>query len=120
MIHNYEGFEQTLAGSELVPVLVVRVPVMSAEQKAGLRAEIASSILDGLLLLEDGLAYQVVDLPLPREWTPLLQEEPEPEPPRPTGGMRRRSGRSWSGSGDTGRSAGWAASRPWPRRAGRV
>ena len=59
MIHNYEGFEQTLAGSELVPVLVVRVPVMSAEQKAGLRAEIASSILDGLLLLEDGLAYQV-------------------------------------------------------------
>ena len=41
MIHNYEGFEQTLAGSELVPVLVVRVPVMSAEQKAGLRAEIA-------------------------------------------------------------------------------
>ena len=67
MIHNYEGFEQTLAGSELVPVLVVRVPVMSAEQKAGLRAEIASSILDGLLLLEDGLAYQVVDLPLPRE-----------------------------------------------------
>ena len=70
MIHNYEGFEQTLAGSELVPVLVVRVPVMSAEQKAGLRAEIASSILDGLLLLEDGLAYQVVDLPLPREWTP--------------------------------------------------
>ena len=85
MIHNYEGFEQTLAGSELVPVLVVRVPVMSAEQKAGLRAEIASSILDGLLLLEDGLAYQVVDLPLPRVWTPLLQEEPEPEPPRPTG-----------------------------------
>ena len=61
MIHNYEGFEQTLAGSELVPVLVVRVPVMSAEQKP------------------------VVDLPLPREWTPLLQEEPEPEPPRPTG-----------------------------------
>ena len=60
MIHNYEGFEQTLAGPELVPVLVVRVPVMSAEQK-------------------------VVDLPLPREWTPLLQEEPEPEPPRPTG-----------------------------------
>ena len=27
----------------------------------------------------------MVDLPLPREWTPLLQEEPEPEPPRPTG-----------------------------------
>ena len=85
MIHSYEGFERTLAGPELVPVLVVRVPVMSAEQKAGLRAEIASSILDGLLLLEDGLAYQVVDLPLPREWTPLLQEELEPEPPRPTG-----------------------------------
>ena len=51
MIHCYEGFERTPAGPELVPVLVVRVPVMSAEQKAGLRAEIASSILDGLLLL---------------------------------------------------------------------
>ena len=67
-------------------MLVVRVPVMSAEQKAGLRAEIASSILDGLLLMEDGLNYKVVDLPLPRAWTPLLQEDvPEPEPPRPTG-----------------------------------
>ena len=86
MIHCYEGFERTPAEPELVPVLVVRVPVMSAEQKAGLRAEIASSILDGLLLLEDGLNYKVVDLPLPRAWTPLLQEDvPEPEPPRPTG-----------------------------------
>lgn len=55
MIHSYEGVERTPAWTELVPVLVVRVPVMSAEQKAGLRAEIASSILDGLLLLEDGL-----------------------------------------------------------------
>lgn len=86
MIHSYDGFERTPAWTELVPVLVVRVPVMSAEQKAGLRAEIASSILDGLLLLEDGLNYEVVDLPLPRAWTPLLQEDvPEPEPPRPTG-----------------------------------
>ena len=86
MIHSYEGVERTPAWTELVPVLVVRVPVMSAEQKAGLRAEIASSILDGLLLLEDGLNYEVVDLPLPRAWTPLLQEDvPEPEPPRPTG-----------------------------------
>ena len=75
MIHCYEGFERTPAGPELVPVLVVRVPVMSAEQKAGLRAEIASSILDGLLLMEDGLNYKVVDLPLPRAWTPLLQED---------------------------------------------
>ena len=86
MIHSYEGVERTPAWTELVPVLVVRVPVMSAEQKAGLRAEIASSILDGLLLLEDGLNYKVVDLPLPRAWTPLLQEDvPESEPPRPTG-----------------------------------
>ena len=118
MIHCYEGFERTPAGPELVPVLVVRVPVMSAEQKAGLRAEIASSILDGLLLMEDGLNYKVVDLPLPRAWTPLLQEDvPEPGPPA---GTRRRSGRSWSGSGGTGGSMGWAASGPWPGRAGRV
>ena len=120
MIHNYEGFEQTLAGSELVPVLVVRVPVMSAEQKAGLRAEIASSILDSLLLLEDGLAYQVVDLPTARSGHRCFRRSQSPSRQGPPGGMRRRSGRSWSGSGDTGRSAGWAASRPWPRRAGRV
>lgn len=43
MLHSNEGFERTPAWTELVPVLVVRVPVMSAEQKAGLRAEIASS-----------------------------------------------------------------------------
>ena len=86
MIHSYKEVERTPAAPELVPVLVVRVPVMSAEHKARLRAEIASSVLDGLLLLEDGLAYQVVDLPLPRVWTPLLQEaDPEPEPPQPTG-----------------------------------
>lgn len=86
MIHSYEGFERPAAEPELVPVLVVRVPVMAAEDKVKLRAEIASSILDGLLLLEDGLTYQVADLPLPRAWTPLLQEDaPEPEPPRPTG-----------------------------------
>lgn len=84
MIHSYEGVERTPAGPELVPVLVVRVPVMSAETKAKLRAEIASSILEGLLLLEDGLAYEVVNLPLPRPWTPLIQAD-TPEPPRPTG-----------------------------------
>ena len=32
MIHSDEGFERTPAWTELVPVLVVRVPVMSAEQ----------------------------------------------------------------------------------------
>lgn len=86
MIHSYEGFERPAAEPELVPVLVVRVPVMAAEDKVKLRAEIASSILDGLLLLEDGLTYQVADLPLTRAWTPLLQEDaPETEPPRPTG-----------------------------------
>ena len=86
MIHSYEGFERTPAMQELVPVLVVRVPVMAAAAKEQLRAEIASSVLDGLLLLEDGLAYEVGDLPLPRAWTPLFQEkDPEPEPPRPTG-----------------------------------
>ena len=86
MIHRYEGFERTPVAPELVPVLVVRVPVMSAEDKLALREGIASSIVDGLLLLEDGLVYEVVDLPLPRAWTPLFQEDtPEPEPPKPTG-----------------------------------
>ncbi len=92
MIHNYEGFEQTLAGSELVPVLVVRVPVMSAEQKAGLRREIASSILDGLLLLEDGLAYQVVDSHCPGSGHRCFRRSQSPSRQGPPGGMRRRSG----------------------------
>lgn len=121
MIHCYEGFERTPAGPELVPVLVVRVPVMSAEQKAGLRAEIASSILDGLLLLEDGLNYKVVDLPLPGRGRRCSRRTcRSPSRPGPPAGTRRRSGRSWSGSGGTGGSTGWAASGPWPGRAGRV
>ena len=63
----------------MVPVMVIRVPAMSAERKDKLKAEIESGILDGLLLLEDSLSYEVVDLPLPRAWTPELRELP-PEP----------------------------------------
>lgn len=63
----------------LVPVMVVRVPVMLAADKDALRKQIVSGIFDGLLLLEDGLSYEVVDLPLPRAWTPELRE-PEPPP----------------------------------------
>ena len=63
----------------LVPVMVVRVPVMPSEAKDQLRDEIISGIFDGLLLLEDGLPYEVVELPLPRAWTPELRE-PEPPP----------------------------------------
>lgn len=83
-MNQYENSVHTQDGPKLTPVLVVRVPVMSAETKAKLRAEIASSILEGLLLLEDGLAYEVVDLPLPRPWTPLIPAD-TPEPPQPTG-----------------------------------
>lgn len=65
----------------LVPVMVVRVPVMPMEAKAKLPKEIISSIFDGLLLLEDCLSYEVVSLPLPRAWTPeLLEPEAPPEP----------------------------------------
>lgn len=63
----------------MVPVMVVRVPVMPRADKDQLRDEIMSGIFDGLLLLEDGLSYEVVDLPLPRAWTPELRE-PEPPP----------------------------------------
>ena len=65
----------------MVPVMVVRVPVMSVVAKNRLREEIKAAICDGLLLLEDGLSYEVVDLPLPRAWTPeLLEPEPPPGP----------------------------------------
>lgn len=63
----------------MTPVMVVRVPVMPETEKSRLREEIISSIFDGLLLLEDGLSYEVVDLPVPRAWTPELRE-PEPPP----------------------------------------
>lgn len=63
----------------MMPVMVVRVPVMPEKEKSRLREEIMSSIFDGLLLLEDGLSYEVVDLPVPRSWTPELRE-PEPPP----------------------------------------
>lgn len=63
----------------MTPVMVVRVPVMPETEKSRLREQIMSSIFDGLLLLEDGLSYEVVDLPVPRAWTPELRE-PEPPP----------------------------------------
>lgn len=72
----------------MVPVMVVRVPVMPRADKDQLRDEIMSSIFDGLLLLEDGLSYEVVDLPLPRAWTPELRE-PEP-PPGPSPEAREK------------------------------
>ena len=65
--------------TDMTPVMVVRVPVMSAEAKASLREEIKAAIRDGLLLLEDGLNYEVVDLPMPRDWA-LELREPEPPP----------------------------------------
>lgn len=72
----------------MTPVIVVRVPVMPRADKDQLRDEIMSGILDGLLLLEDGLSYEVVDLPLPRAWTPELRE-PEP-PPGPSPEAREK------------------------------
>ncbi|WP_130869203.1 hypothetical protein [Intestinimonas massiliensis (ex Afouda et al. 2020)] len=74
--------------SSMVPVMVVRVPVMPRADKDQLRDEIISGILDGLLLLEDGLPYEVVELPLPRAWTPELRE-PEP-PPGPSPEAREK------------------------------
>ena len=73
----------------MVPVMVVRVPVMTMDEKAKLRKEIISSIFDGLLLLEDGLSYEVVDLPLPRAWTPELREPEPPTGPSPEATEKR-------------------------------
>lgn len=73
----------------MTPVMVVRVPVMPVEEKSKLRDRIIAGILDGLLLLEDGLSYEVVDLPLPRVWTPELQEEEQPPGPKPEAKEKR-------------------------------
>ena len=56
----------------VAPVLVVRVPVMEAEERARLRAELAESIREGVMLLDLTMKYEVVDLPLPRPWPPVL------------------------------------------------
>ena len=66
---------------DMVPVMVVQIPVMSVEDKNRLREEIKAAICNGLLLLEDGLSYEVVDLPVPRAWTPELREPELPPGP---------------------------------------
>lgn len=48
----------------LIPVMIVRIPVMREAEKDKLREKIVSGILDGVLLIEDGLSYEVVDLPM--------------------------------------------------------
>ncbi len=106
-----------MKNSELVPVMLVRVPEISAEARTKLKAEIESSIYDGVLLLDESLSYEVVELPLPRD-SPVELLEPESRPPRsPTAGMQRRSGRSLTASMPTARAQGWAALSRWPRLA---
>ena len=61
----------------VAPVLVVRVPVMEAEERARLRAELAESIREGVMLLDLSMKYEVVDLPLPRPWPPVLVQGEE-------------------------------------------
>ena len=73
----------------MTPVMVVRVPVMPETEKSRLREEIMSSIFDGLLLLEDGLSYEIVDLPVPRAWTPELRELEPPPGPHPEATEKR-------------------------------
>ena len=70
-----------MKNSELVPVMLVRVPDMPAETRARLKAEIELSIYDGVLLLDESLPYEVVELPLPRD-SPVELLEPESGPPK--------------------------------------
>ncbi len=114
MIHNYEGLSRRWPGRAGPGAVAAGAGDERGPEGRAPGGRIASSILDGLLLLEDGLAYQVVDLPLPREWTPLLQEGQSPSrqgPPERNAAEKREI---LERLGDTGRSAGWAASRPWP------
>ena len=59
-------------GVPVAPVLVVRVSDLPAEERARLRAELAESIREGVMLLDMTMKYEVVDLPLPRPWPPVL------------------------------------------------
>ena len=61
----------------MAPVLVVRVPELPAEERARLRAELAESIREGVMLLDLSMRYEVVDLPLPRPWPPVLVQGEE-------------------------------------------
>ena len=61
----------------MAPVLVVRVPELPAEERARLRAELAESIREGVMLLDLTMKYEVVDLPLPRPWPPVLVQGEE-------------------------------------------
>ena len=56
----------------MAPVLVVRAPELTAEERTRLRAELAESIREGVMLLDMAMKYEVVDLPLPRPWPPVL------------------------------------------------
>lgn len=56
----------------VAPVLVVRAPELTAEERTRLRAELAESIREGVMLLDLTMKYEVVDLPLPRSWPPVL------------------------------------------------
>ena len=61
----------------VAPVLVVRVPELTAEERTRLRAELAESIREGVMLLDMAMKYEVVDLPLPRPWPPVLVQGEE-------------------------------------------
>lgn len=61
----------------VAPVLVVRAPGLTAEERARLRAELAESIREGVMLLDLTMKYEVVDLPLPRPWPPVLVQGEE-------------------------------------------
>ena len=68
-----------MKNSELVPVMLVRVPEISAEARTKLKAEMELSIYDGVL--DESLPYEVVELPLPRD-SPVELLEPESGPPK--------------------------------------
>ena len=74
-----------MKNSDLVPVMLVRVPEMSKEMRASLKAEIESSIYDGVLLLDESLPYEVVELPLPRDSPVELLEPESGQPKEPRG-----------------------------------
>ena len=108
-----------MKNSELVPVMLVRVPEISAEARTKLKAEIESSIYDGVLLLDESLPYEVVELPLPRD-SPVELLEPESGPPKEPHGRNaaeKRERRSWTASMPTAKARGWAALSHWLRLA---
>ena len=101
----------------MVPVMVVRGTGHVGGGQEQAEGGDQSGNLRRFASPEDGLSYEVVDLPLPRAWTPELRE-PEP-PPGPSPEAKEKQ-EILARLQATGRQMGLDALPLWPRPAARA